>query len=277
MKFIIPALLSAVSTFASHAQSLTYQWSSDTLFLKPESAMYDRKKDVAYVSNVNGEFLARDGNGFISRIRLNGEIDELKWVTGLDNPQGLGLYNKSLYVADIGKIVKIDVEESKVEKVFKVDGAIFLNDVSIDKNGDVYVSDCRTNKIHRIVNDKIETWLTDPRLAIPNGLFVEEKRIFILNMKNGIVYAADKNSKKLTEFCTGIKDCDGMVSDGKNGYFVSGAWQGTIYHLNAKGEKRLVLDLSKEKVITADIEYVPEKKLLLIPTLDSRVLGYKWE
>lgn len=277
MKAIALILLFTTVTFTSYCQSLNYQWSTDTLFLKPESAAYDHKRSIAYISNVNGEFLARDGNGFVSRIKLNGEIEELKWVRGLDNPQGLGLYKNSLYVADIDKVVKIDVMKGEIEKVLKIDGAVFLNDVSIDKNGDVYVSDCRTNKIHRIVNDKIETWLTDPLLAIPNGLLVEEKSVYILNMQNGIVYAADKSTKKLTQFSAGIKDCDGMVSDGKGGYFVSGAWQGTIYHLDSKGEKKLVLDLSKEKVITADIEYVAEEKLLIIPTLDKRVLGYKWE
>lgn len=277
MKATLLVLLFMTYASGSFCQSLVHKWSTDTLFLKPESAVYDEKREIIYISNVNGEFLARDGNGFISTIKPNGEIDVLKWVSGLDNPQGMGLYKEKLYVADIDRIVKIDVREAKIEKVFKVDGAIFLNDISIDKNGDVYVSDCRTNKIHRIVNDQIETWLTDPLLSIPNGLLCLDKKVFILNMKNGIVYAADKSTRKLTEFCTGIKDCDGIVSDGKDGYFVSGAWQGTIYHLDSKGTKKRVLDLEKQKIITADIAYIVRKKLLIVPTLDKTVMSYKWD
>lgn len=271
------ALLLTVSTASSFCQTLTYKWSSDTLFLKPESVVYDQKRKIAYVSNVNGEFLARDGNGFISKIRPDGKTDVLKWVSGLDNPQGMGLYKNKLYVADIDRVVKINVDKAEIEKIFKINGAVFLNDVSIDKNGDVYVSDCRTNKIHSIIDDKIETWLEDPLLAVPNGLFAQDKNLFILNMKNGIVYAADKTTRKLSEFCTGIKDCDGMVSDGKDGFFISGAWQGSVYHVDATGEKKLVLDLAEEKVITADIEYIAHKKLLLIPTLDKKIIAYQWD
>jgi len=277
MKATLLTLLLMTSAFGSFCQSLVHKWSTDTLFLKPESAVYDQKREIIYISNVNGEFLARDGNGFISTIKPNGDIDVLKWVSGLDNPQGMGLHKGKLYVADIDKVVRIDVNEAKIEKVFKIDGAIFLNDISIDKNGDVYVSDCRTNKIHSIVNDQAETWLTDPLLSIPNGLLCQGKKVLILNMKNGIVYAADKSTRKLSEFCTGIKDCDGIVSDGKDGYFISGAWQGTIYHVDSKGTKKRVLDLGKQKIITTDITYMVEQKLLIIPTLDKTVMAYKWE
>jgi sugar lactone lactonase YvrE len=277
MKATLLTLLLMTNALGSFCQSLVHKWSTDTLFLKPESAVYDEKREIIYISNVHGEFLARDGNGFISTIKPNGEIDVLKWVSGLDNPQGMGLHKGRLYVADIDRVVRIDVGKAKIEKIFKIDGAIFLNDISIDKNGDVYVSDCRTNKIHRIVNDQIETWLTDPLLSIPNGLLCHDDKVFILNMKNGIVYVADKSTRKLTEFCTGIKDCDGIVSDGKDGYFVSGAWQGTIYHLDSKGAKKHVLDLGKQKIITADIAYIARKKQLIIPTLDKTVMSYRWD
>jgi len=277
MKLSILTLMLIVSAFNSFCQSLTYQWATDTLFLKPESAVYDQKRGIVYVSNVNGEFLAKDGNGFISTLKPDGKPDVVKWFSGLDNPQGMGLYKDKLYVADIDKVVEINVDKAKIEKVFQVEGAVFLNDVSIDKNGDVYVSDCRTNKIHRIVDDKIETWLADSLLSVPNGLLAVGEKLFILNMNNGVVYAADKTTRELSEFCTGIKDCDGIVSDGKDGYFVSGAWQGSIYHLDSKGEKKLILDLGTEKIITADIEFIAKEKLLLIPTLDKKVIAYKWD
>lgn len=277
MKLILLSFLLTTCTLNGFCQTLTHKWSTDSLFLKPESAVYDQKRKIVYVSNVNGEFLAKDGNGFISRLKTNGKIDVLKWVTGLDNPQGLGLYKNKLYVADIDKVVKIDVDKGKIEKTFAINGAVFLNDVSIDKNGDVYVSDCRTNKIHRITGDKLETWLADSLLSIPNGLLAIDNNVFILNMKNGIVYVADKTLGTLSEFSTGIKDCDGIVSDGKGGYFVSGAWQGTIYHLDSAGEKKLILDLGKEQIITADIEFIPREKLLLIPTLAKTVIAYQWD
>lgn len=276
MRLPILTLLLSLGALESFCQSLTRTWSTDTLFLKPESAVYDKKKDVIYISNVNGDFLARDNNGFISIIKTDGKIQTLKWITGLDNPQGMGLYQNKLYVADIDRVVQINVDQAKIEHIYKIEGAVFLNDVSIDRKGDLYVSDCRTNKIHRISGDKIETWLADSLLSVPNGLLALDDRVFVLNMKNGLVYSVDKTTKKLSGFTSGITDCDGIVSDGKDGYFVSGAWQGSIYHLNAKGEKKLILDLRNEKVITADIAYLPQQKLLIIPTLNKTVIAYKW-
>jgi len=45
----------------------------------PESALPDPTATFAYVSNVNGDALAKDGNGFISKISLaDGKIIELE-------------------------------------------------------------------------------------------------------------------------------------------------------------------------------------------------------
>lgn len=261
----------------SFSQKLSLKWETDALFLKPESALYDSLNRVMYISNINGDYLAKDGNGFITRLKLDGSIEELKWCSGLDNPQGMGISRDKLYVADIDRVVKIDMNDPKVKSVYKIEGAQFLNDITTDVNGDVYVSDCRKNKIYRISNDNVELWADDPQLSSPNGLLCSDSALFILNMGAGNVLIADKASKKLNLFCDGIKNCDGIVSDGKGGYFITGAWQGQVFHLNAKGEKRLVLDLGEEKTITADIEYIVEHKLLIIPTLDKTVLAYRWE
>jgi hypothetical protein len=45
----------------------------------------------------------------------------------------------------------------------------------------------------------------------------------------------------------------------------------------AKIENVFVVDSAKgkEKIITADIEYIGKEKLLIIPTLDKTVIGYK--
>ncbi|PWG78541.1 SMP-30/gluconolactonase/LRE family protein [Pararcticibacter amylolyticus] len=277
MNRIVLTAVIMLNAIVSFSQNLSLKWETDTLFLKPESALYNPVDKVIYISNINGDYLARDGNGFISKIDPDGKIEDLKWCTGLDNPQGLGFFRGNLYVADIDRVVRINVKESRIEKEFKIEGAQFLNDITIDKNGDIYVSDCRKNKIYRISDEVVKLWSDDPGLSTPNGLLCTDKNLFILNMGRGDVFIGDKAGKQLTLFCEGIKNCDGIVSDGKDGYFISGAWQGQIFHLNAKGEKRLVLDLGEKKIITADIEFIPEHKLLIIPTLDKTVLAYKWE
>lgn len=265
-------LLSSTICFC---QSFSRVWTSDSLFLKPESALYDPAKKVVYISNINGQYLAKDRNGFISRIKTNGKIESLKWVEGLDNPQGMGLYKDKLYVADINRVVQINTTTAKIENVFKVDSAKFFNDIASDSNGDMYISDYLMNKIYKITGGKIEVWLDYNFLSNPNGLLCTKDDVLLLNMKDGTAYTINKSTKKYKKILSGIDNLDGIVSDGSNGFFVSGCWQGQIFHIDSDGNKKLIIDLGEEKIIAADIEYIANKKLLIIPTLYKTVIGYK--
>lgn len=264
-----------MSSTICFCQNFSKVWISDSLFLKPESALYDPSKEIVYISNINGEYLAKDENGFISRIKTNGEIESLKWAKGLDNPQGMGLHKDNLYVADINKVVQINTTTAKIEKVFLVDSAKFFNDIASDSNGDMYISDCFGNKIYKISDGEIEVWLDNDFLSGPNGLLCMKDDVLLLNMNDKTAYSINKSTKKYKEIFNGIDNLDGIVSDGSNGFFVSGAWQGQIFHIDPDGNKKLIIDLGKEKIITADIQYLVNEKLLIIPTLYKTVIGYK--
>ncbi len=43
-------------------------------FNNPESVVYDASSDILFVSNVNGSGVEKDGNGYISKILLDGTI-----------------------------------------------------------------------------------------------------------------------------------------------------------------------------------------------------------
>lgn len=272
---MIKSRQSAKIAFDFTPDTLRLKWTSDTLFQKPESALYDKQEGIIYISNINGKYLARDGNGFISRLKTDGTIEKLKWLDGLNNPQGMGLFQKKLYVADINRIVRIDIPTATIDKTWNIPEAVFLNDITTDSNGDVYVSECRKNKIYRLHNERVEIWLEDSVLASPNGLLCERNKLMLLNMKDGKIFAINKQTKKIEEFSNGIRNADGIVSDGHDGYFVTGAWQGEVFYIDCNGQKKLLLDLGKEKIITADICYIASRRLLIIPTLDKRILACK--
>src|SRR4051812_28973995 len=57
------------ATPAPQAAAATFKKSGEISGLKhPESARYDPDLDVWFVSNINGNPLAKDNNGFISRV-----------------------------------------------------------------------------------------------------------------------------------------------------------------------------------------------------------------
>jgi len=66
-----------------------------------------------------------------------------------------------------------------------------------------------------------------------------------------------------------------VEADGKGGYLISD-WSGRTDYVTAKGDVHMLLNTAEQKVNAADIEYIPEKQLLLIPTFfDNRVVAYE--
>ena len=125
----------------------------------PESAVLDAAAGVLYVSNVNGEANAADGNGYIAKLSLQGEVQEKEWVTGLNAPKGLALHDGKLFVSDIDELVVIDTASGEVTARHEAPGATFLNDVTAHEDGRVFVSDMMQNQIWKLEGDQFEMWL----------------------------------------------------------------------------------------------------------------------
>jgi sugar lactone lactonase YvrE len=120
-----------------------------TGFKTPESVRYDSANDVFYVSNINGSPVAKDNNGFISRMKPDGSIDSLELIAGgrggvtLNAPKGLALIGDTLWVADIDMVRAFNVHTGA--PVATVDltpfHALFLNDICVGGDGALYVTD----------------------------------------------------------------------------------------------------------------------------------------
>jgi len=108
-------------------------------------------------------------------------------------------------------------------------------------------------------------------------LLYQNGKLYALNMGNALLYSIDVTTKAFTLLASGLNNADGIESDGNDGFFVSGAWQGEIFHIDSIAKRSVLLDLGKEKQIAADIEYIPSRKLLLIPTLSKKVIAYHYE
>jgi sugar lactone lactonase YvrE len=118
-------------------------------FKTPESVRYDSARDVFYVSNINGNPLGKDNNGFISRMKPDGTIDSLKLVEGgrdgvtLNAPKGLALIGDTLWVADIDAVRAFNVQTGAAVATvdFSSFHAVFLNDICVGGDGALYATD----------------------------------------------------------------------------------------------------------------------------------------
>src|SRR2546430_2953341 len=118
-------------------------------FLTPESVLHDTVQDIYFVSNTNGSPTAKDNNGFISRVRPDGAVENLKFIEGgrtgvtLHAPKGMALNGDTLWVADIDVVRAFNAKTGALVDSVSLSklGAVFLNDVAVAPTGALYITD----------------------------------------------------------------------------------------------------------------------------------------
>lgn len=269
MKIIFSVALMLV-VFAGQAQhSLEKLWETDSTLAVPESVLFDNNS--LYVALIDGQPWEVDGKGGVGKVDKTGKIVNATWVTGLNAPKGMGIWDKKLYVADVSEVVVVDLASGKIDSKIAVAGATGLNDITIDKKGTVYVSDSKIGNVHHIQNGKAELYLSD--LKGVNGLKAIDKDLYVLAGTTGVVKVdADKKQTVITAMEIGG---DGIEPVGKDEFIVS-CWPGVVYHLGKDGKLQTLLDTRNEKKNTADIGYNSSEKIVYIPTFFKKsIVAYK--
>lgn len=253
----------ATDTTAQLPVTLTLKWETDTVLTTCESVLFDSANQILYVSNIHGAPDGKDGKGSIARVTLDGKVENAEWVKGLDAPKGMGLFNQTLFVTDIDRIHEIYVTSGKIVRTHKVDGAQFLNDITVDAQGKVFASDSGTGSIILLENGKVSKWLEG--LKGPNGLLVEEDTMLVALWAGNALNVVDLASKQVTLKTDSVESADGIEAIGDGDYFVS-SWNGMVHYIDANSKKTTLLDVRADSVSCADIEYIQSRKLLLVPT-----------
>lgn len=263
------------STTKSTSYRLEQVWASDTLFKTPESVIYDASQQVFYVSNVNQNPWEKDLNGFISKMSKTGEILELEWVTGMSGPKGMAIVVDVLFVADLDELVLINTADGSVKQKILVEGASGLNDITPGADGDVYISDSNEGKIFRYADGEVSVFHADAP-GRPNGLFMDQGKLFTAFSQAAELVHYDPVSLEKTVIATEIGAGDGITPTNEQGTYLVSDWNGEIFVVNTDGFKQSILNTIDEKKNTADIWFVQEENLLLVPTFfDNRVVAYK--
>ncbi|MBC5774821.1 SMP-30/gluconolactonase/LRE family protein [Pontibacter sp. KCTC 32443] len=275
MLLILAALYGCGSVFTPRGPvELKQVWATDNTLRTPESVLHDPDRNVLYVSNINQNQERKDGDGFISKLNAEGKIEELFWVTGLNNPKGMALHNNVLYVADVDEVVTIAAETGAILGRYKAEKAEGLNDITIDNEGNIYITDKEEKRIYQMRNGRISTWLDKTKRENPNGIYFDGNRLVVAFTSSGEIRFLDLDSKEFTDLANKINNADGLTKAGTDGYFVS-SWDGEVYYVNQEGKKWKVLDTKGKDINSADIHYSEQTQLLYIPTFrDNRVVAY---
>lgn len=250
--------------------SITELWSTDTIMKTPESVLYDSVRKVLYVANMN-RIDGGDNTGFITKMDTDGTVIDLHWVDGLNEPRGMGIYENRLFATDMDRIIVIDIEKGELVESIPVEGAVFLNDLAIDKEGTVYFSDSRAGKLQYYKDGEIIDWF--PEYPNPNGLLDAGENIIVCATSSKEIRRVNKTTGEYEVIATGING-DGIEHSGIQDYYIVTEWEGRMHLIN-NDTIQTVLDSSKEKINSADIGYHLDKKIIYVPTFfDNRVVAY---
>ena len=276
---ILLALALSHGGYADEPSTFSPLWTLSQGLAQPESVVYDAKHSCLYVSNVQGKEVEKDGNGYISRVSLDGKLLDKEWLKGLDAPKGMTVVGNILYVSDIDTLVVINISKKIVVERYEAKDAKFLNDVTADKDGNIYVSDMLTNTIHCLCNSKFGIWLHDANLMSPNCLIAEKDRLVVgswgITAKAGHLQAVSYAGKKITSVSDGkpVGNLDGVESDGAGGYYATDWMVGKMFHFDVAGKTHELMQLKQG---SADIAYLVDRNLLLIPMMnDSQLKAFK--
>ncbi|MHC1780791.1 MAG: hypothetical protein AB9922_11205 [Bacteroidales bacterium] len=249
----------------------------------PESAVYDSKRDVLYVSNYTAE-----NNGFISKVKLNGEIEKIDFIGGIMQPTGLAVKDNKLLIVGRYNLIEYDLDSNKITGKYPFPQPQFANDISIDEAGNIYVSDGPKGTIYMLTgytpktdspasHAKFTEWLSSPCLKGINGIVTREGKIYAGVSSDGSIKIIDTGTKELkTVFTFGKQTImDGLAFDNQGNILFSDN-DGRLFRLTPEVRHELILNTKTPKMNIADFCYIPQKQLLVIPTFyDNRLIFYK--
>jgi sugar lactone lactonase YvrE len=254
----------------------------DAGFLAPESVLYDADQDLYFVSNVNGNPLDKDGNGFIAKVSPEGKVMDLKFIAGgqkgvaLDAPKGMAIVGDLLYVTDITWVRIFDRKTGAAKGKLFVQGATFLNDIAADADGKLYLTDTGWKAGEKdfestgtdavfVIDPKVvmpKKVLADPKLGNPNGVVASKDGVWIVTASGELFSLQDGKKAQTTKLPNG--GLDGLVALA-DGTFLASSWAASaVYHGKPGGEFKVIIDNTKSP---ADIGYDTKRHRLLMPQM----------
>ena len=278
----LPILILASGSTSLAAEEV---WSLDG-FQAPESALLDTERNVLYVSNVAGEPNAKDGVGFISKVSLDGKMQEAEWVKGLNAPKGLVMHGDKLYVSDVDQLVEIDVNSGAVTNTLQRGrGAV------PERHG----GRCRWPRVrlrhadrqHLRIGERHPFGLAPRRRAAASewpsrrwrpsfrGSLGQDIQPDFSTKTPGHLLSIDLATKAISDVGGGepVGNLDGLEPDGAGNWIVTDWVGGALFRIHPDGKADQLMDLNQG---SADLEFVDTEKLVIIPMMmDGKVTAHR--
>jgi len=215
-----------------------------TGFLNPYGIAIDQKTGLIYVGNVNGDPESKDDNGFISRLKGDGTVDQIRFIDGaasdviLHAPKGMAILGNFLYVCDIDALHSYDLNTGK--QLFDVNFGELPHQsfysIIIGPDGALYVADAAANAIYRVDVTKqheVTLFTAGADLGNPHGIawYPARQNFAVAGGTSGQVNAYDKSGKKQQMPAIYLKSLEGMDVDDGGNIYVASRELGAVYRI----------------------------------------------
>ena len=216
--------------------------------------------DEMFVANAIADRDGKDSTGFVCRTSLYGEFVDNLHIDDLKSPKGMAVNDGNLYIADLNRIIKYDIDGDSIAAILPIAGAKNLSDIAKDRTGLLYVSDSQYAKIYRIKNDTVSLFASDTLLNGVSGLAYYDGFIFA-GAQRRIVRLDTLGRTRI--FAHVVYPVCGLCAD-DGGNFITTDFAGNVYVVSSGPQQLLVK--RRQGVNSAIIGYIPEQKLLAVPT-----------
>jgi len=264
-------------------------------FNTPESVKYDADLDVYFISNINGNPSAKDGNGYIARAKPDSAgssvvVDTLlrggqNGVT-LHAPKGMAIVGDTLWVADIDAVRGFNKRTGRPTRTvnFASMQATFLNDVAVGPGSGIYITDTGIRfaadgsmgtpgkqRIFRFMgSERATVALEGDSLGNPNGITWDDKKATFIVVPFGSMSVmtwgtGDSAAKPLA---TGPGQYDGVevLDDGR---ILVSSWADSSVHVITDGRMRKLIS---GVPAPADIGYDSRRNRVLVPLFNGNTV-----
>lgn len=279
-KPLIVVFLVTVVFIRSNSQNilLNSAWQTDTVFFMSESAVYDSVRDAIYISNVNykaeGEKDFTLFNECISKLDIDGNIENIRWIDSLLGPTGIAIYNDKLYAVERGYLAEIDIQNQKIIKHYPIPDFGFPNDIAFTKEGIAFITDSEKNCLYRFDGTSVSRWMSDSLFKGINALYLTNDTLLVGSSGMNCLLAVDLKSKVTTvKALNAVKFVDG-IAPFHTGTIIGGETK--ITYLDSQGNYTVLINSNNNREWYADYYLIKDRNLLIVPTLYSnRVVAFR--
>jgi sugar lactone lactonase YvrE len=242
------------------------------LLAEPESVAYDPASNSYFVSNC--------GDGFIIKIDSLGNQSHFSFAFGGRSVLGLNIQGDTLLAAISGEpagLAGLSLTTTEVLFFIEPPDVELPNDIAVDRDGIIYMTDCEGYKIYRFVDLVPSVYFTG--FNYPNGILYDEENHSLLVVNSASPYEfrsidiADSSYSTVAVPPAGVGILDGLVMDSdRNVYFTS--WNTHSVHKYDSNFTNPPTVFSADHSGPADICIDAVHDLLCIPNYDGNTVDF---